>query len=105
MSLRPNQKLTHVLAGRTLERIEPAPDGFQLHWADGSLMHIKSSQPPPAFSSEAARSPATVARVRQQDTKLVLEFQAERPPLEIETAEPTASVLLRTAQGALEYAD
>ena len=105
MSLRPNQKLTHVLAGRTLKRIEPAPDGFLLHWQDGSVMHIKSSQPPPALPAGAALSPATVARVRQQDTKLVLEFQTGHPPLEIETAEPTASVLLRNAQGALEYAD
>jgi hypothetical protein len=99
-----NQKLTHVITGRALERIEPAADGLLVHWGDGSTMHIKSSQPPVLPAGEPL-PPATVVAVRQQDTTLVFEFQEHRPPLVVEAAEPTASVLLRNAQGALEYAD
>ena len=102
--IRPNQKLTGVLKGRVLESFEAAADGFVLRFADRSTMHIKTTAPV-AESTISEFYTAAVVHVRQHDTNLALEFDSRESSLLLQTSEPTASVLIRDANGSLEYAD
>jgi hypothetical protein len=102
--IRPNRKLTEILKGRVLDSLEAAADGIVLHFADGSAMHVKTADPAASPAVEPFQKSA-VSNVRQQDTNLVLEFASHEQSLSLQTSEPTASVLLRDANGSLEYAD
>lgn len=97
--MRLNQKLTPILAGRVIQAITQEERVAQVKFQDGSLMTIKLGGPLPTDYSRTAK----IKVVRQSGTKMSWEF--EGTTLTIPLAEATSSVLLRDAQGRLEYAD
>jgi hypothetical protein len=104
MTLRPNRKLAGILKARILDSYEMVPDGIVVRFADKSTMHVKTGAPVEAFAIEPFRN-AAVSGVRQQDIHLALEFDSREQLLRFQTAEASASVLVRDGANSLEYAD
>jgi hypothetical protein len=102
--IRANRKLTEILKGRVLDSCETVSDGIVLRFTDHSAMHVKTGTPV-AEPAVASFRNAAISNVQQQDTNLLLEFASHEQSLALQTSEPTASVLLRDANGSLEYAD
>lgn len=96
-----NRKLTGVIHGRTIERVEPRADGagWLVRFDDGSIMSVRT-----APGTAPAHLVGRVVKVRQNDTRLDLDL-ADGRTLEFATAEPASSVLLRARDGTLQYAD
>ena len=96
-----NQKLTRVLAGRTISGTAQEPGLLTVTFADGSVMKVKTAS---SSTNTAVNSGAKVKKVRQKGTTLNLDL-ADGTTLAIQTAEATSSVMLRDQAGKLEYAD
>ncbi len=94
-----NQKLTKVLKGRTLVRLQNKGEELRLGFDDGSTMTVRLGDPGPN-----APISGTVKAIRQRKVTLDLDFE-NGTTLEIVTAEPTACVMVRDKDGTLEYAD
>jgi hypothetical protein len=104
-----NRKLTPLLARRTLQSTTSEGTLLKLHFADGSVLTIMTPDTvPPDSAPDSApsqhRAPLTVKKVRQSRTFLQLDFDDDST-LAVPLAEPTSSVMLRAANGTLEYAD
>ena len=94
-----NHKLTALLKGRRIVSTANRNDTLTIGFDDGSVMTVQT-----AGSTNAASTGAAIVGVRQQDTDLHLDFEGGGT-LTIPTAEPTASVMVRGQDHALEYAD
>ncbi len=94
-----NHKLTGVLQGRKLSRIQQRGRSLTIGFDDGSVMMVKAAGPLDRSSTRG-----TVRAVRQQDTQLILDFE-DGSALEIATREPTSCVMVRDKSHTLEYAD
>ena len=95
-----NNKLTKILKGRTVQNVSVGDNRLTVEFHDGSKLSVKIGD------GETSGTPVglTVKGVRQKDTSLNLDFtdgSVQTVPL----AEETSSVMLRDANGALEYAD
>lgn len=98
-----NHKLTAALEGRRVRSVEQEGETLTVTFEDGALMTVRTGAPvAPASTGNFAGK--TVAAVRQAGTRLDLDFDGGGT-LEVQTAEATSSVLLRDANGELEYAD
>jgi hypothetical protein len=97
-----NQKLTPIIAGRTIAQLGWDAATALVHFGDGSVMRIHAAAPPPAGSPPAALG--KVRAVRQSLTTIALDLEGGAS-LQIPLAEATSSVMLRDAKGVLEYAD
>ncbi len=100
-----NRKLTNLIRGRAVARVEAAPDpaggsGARVAFDDGSVMTVALQPAAPLPAGGGAR----VRGVRQAGTSLTLDLEGGSS-LAFRTREPTSSVLLRDARGVLEYAD
>ena len=95
-----NQKLTHLLAGRTIQAIQPRDTGWAVRFTDDSVLTLKTA----ATVVQDQWQNRTIKKVRQKDILLTLDF-VDSTMLAIPLAEPTSSVLLRDHKGVLEYAD
>ena len=95
-----NQKLTKIIAGRTISGTSQADNILSITFDDGSVMKIKMA---PSNANTAATG-GKVLKVQQEGTDLNLVL-ADGSSVEIETAEATSSVMLRGKAGTLEYAD
>ena len=120
-----NQKLTPLLGGRTVTAVEPptptaaatpapafAPTQgatWHVRFADGSTLAVRTDGTAPAGADGAHG--AAVTDVTQRGTTLTIAFGAGATgakggaALVFQTAEATACVMLRDAQGRMEYAD
>ena len=94
-----NQKLTPILAGRTVKHTSQTGGVLQIAFDDGSVMKIKTGAP---FKDSIAGK--TVKAVRQKATEFDLDFD-DGTSSAITLAEETSSVMLRDKAGVLEYAD
>jgi len=94
-----NHKLTSLIQGRTIAGTSNQSNALTLSFSDGSKMTVQT-----AGSSNSASTGGTVKAVRQQGTTLSLDMESGST-LEIPTAEETSSVMVRAADGAMEYAD
>ena len=94
-----NHKLTSLLQGRTIAGTSNQNDALTISFSDGSKMTVQTSG-----SSNSASTGGTVKAVRQQGTTLNLDME-NGGTLEIPTAEETSSVMVRAADGTMEYAD
>ena len=94
-----NQKLTKIIAGRTISGTTQADNLLTLTFDDGSVMKIKVA---PSNTNNAATG-GKILKVRQEGTDLELDFVGGG--VQIVTAEETSSVMLRDKAGKLEYAD
>lgn len=95
-----NQKLTKLIAGRTISGTSQADDVLTVTFDDGSTMKIKTA---PTNANSAATG-SKVVKVRQGGTDLAVDLEGGST-VTIQTAEATSSVMLRDKAGALEYAD
>jgi hypothetical protein len=98
-----NKKLTPILAGRTIKSIEQADNLLSVHFADGSIMKIKTSAPATPAAIGMLKD-HTVESIRQKGATLTLVFNDATSAL-IALAEATSSVMLRDGKGVMEYAD
>ena len=96
-----NQKLTKVIAGRTISGTAQEPGLLTITFSDGSIMRVKTA---PSSTNTAANGVAAIKKVRQKGTTLNLDL-ADGMTLTTQTAEATSSVMLRDQAGKLEYAD
>ena len=95
-----NQKLTKIIAGRTISGTAQADGLLTITFDDGSTMKVKVA----ASNTNTAATGGKVAKVRQQGTDLILDLEGGGS-VPITTAEATSSVMLRDRTGKLEYAD
>ena len=95
-----NRKLTPIIKGRQIASIEQTDQLLSIHFGDGSIMKIKTSAP---VVIDALKD-HTVKSVRQKGAALTIVFDDETSTL-VALADPGSSVMLRDAQGVLEYAD
>ena len=95
-----NQKLTKIIAGRSISGTAQADNLLTVTFDDGSTMKVKVA---PGYTSTAVTGDKIV-KVQQQGTELLLDMETGGP-LKIDTAEATSSVMLRDKAGKLEYAD
>jgi hypothetical protein len=94
-----NQKLTSVIAGRTIMGTEADGAALKVHFDDGSTMTVRTPEP-----AKSTSTTGKVKAVRQSGTTLNLDL-ADGSTVGILTAEETSSVMVRDRNGALEYAD
>jgi hypothetical protein len=94
-----NQKLTRLIAGRSVAGADTSAAQCVVHFGDGSNMTVKVAAPP-----ASADSRGTVTRVRQAGTVLDVDLDGGAT-ISFTTPEPMASVMVRAANGSLEYAD
>jgi hypothetical protein len=94
-----NQKLTRLIAGRSVAAAEIAAAQCVVHFDDGSKMIVKVAAPPVSSDSRGK-----VTRVRQAGTALDVDLDGGAT-ISFTTAEPMASVMVRDAKGGMEYAD
>jgi hypothetical protein len=95
-----NQKLTPILAGRTVEQVRQSDNTISVRFTDDSIMSIKTAAP----ATIQPFNHRTVKAIRQQDNVMHLDF-ADDSTVAIELAGPTASVMVRDHDNKLEYAD
>ena len=95
-----NQKLTKIIAGRTVSGTAQADGLLIITFTDGSTMKVKVA----ATNTNLGVTGGKVTKVRQQGTDLILDLEGGGS-VPITTAEPTSSVMLRDQAGKLEYAD
>lgn len=93
-----NQKLTKVIQGRTIVESDMEQGASILRFDDGSTMTVKT-----AGMAEITTG-GTIKDVRQEGTALTFDLE-DGSTLDLTTAEPTSSVLLRDKNHVLEYAD
>ena len=95
-----NQKLTKLIAGRTISGTAQV-DGLLVITFDGSsIMKIKVA---PSNANSAAKG-GKIFKVRQEGTDLELDLEGGGS-VQIVTAEETSSVMLRDKDGKFVYAD
>src|SRR5262245_61259762 len=94
-----NQKLTSIIAGRTVKSATQTGGVLQIEFSDSSVMRIKTGAP--FKDSIAGRQ---VKAVRQKATEFDLDF-TDGTTAKITLAAETSSVMLRDHAGVMEYAD
>ena len=94
-----NHKLTSLIQGRTIAGTSNQNDALTIVFTDQSKMTVQT-----AGSSNSAATGGTVKAVRQQGTTLNLDMEGGGS-MDIQTAEETSSVMVRGADGTMEYAD
>ena len=95
-----NQKLTMIIAGRTISGTAQADGLLILTFDDSSTMKVKIA---PSNTNLGATG-GKVTKVRQQGTDLILDLEGGGS-VPITTAEVTSSVMIRDKAGKMEYAD
>lgn len=95
-----NQKLTKLIAGRSISGTSQAGDVLTITLDDGAVLTIKTA---PSTRNEAATG-GKIAKVQQAGTDLVFVLEGGGT-VEIKLAEETSSVMMRDKAGGFAYAD
>jgi hypothetical protein len=93
-----NQKLTHLIKGRTIQDLEMNPSKVSLRFSDGSTMQVKVME----SNSPPLKNGAKVSGIFEQSTLLRILCEDESQ-LTLTLADPGSSVTVRDATGAVEY--
>ena len=99
--MRANQKLTHLIAGRSISGTSQAGDVLTVTLDDGSVLTIKTA---PSNTNTAANSGGKIVKVQQQGTDLAFVLDGGKT-LAVKLAEETSSVMMRDKAGGFAYAD
>lgn len=97
-----NQKLTPIIADRTIAQIGWDGAIALLHLDDGSVLRVHT---PAAPAGDAAPLKLGTVRAVRQSTAAIAFDLVDGATLQLPLAEATSSVMLRDAKGAMEYAD
>ena len=95
-----NQKLTPLIAGRTIQTADWNDNILSIIFLDGSSLKIKTF----TIVSADGLHGHTIQKVRQRGAIINLDFTDDNSAI-INLAEATSSVMLRDRAGVLEYAD
>ena len=95
-----NQKLTKLIAGRTISGTSQQDGALTITFDDGSTMKVKTA---PSGANDATTG-GKILKVRQEGTSLVLDLDGGTS-VSSQMAEATSSVMLRDKNGKMEYAD
>jgi hypothetical protein len=95
-----NQKLTKVIAGRTISGNSQAPGALTITFDDGSAMKIKTAQ----SNTNVGITGGKVLKVRQEGTNLSLDLEGGSSVM-ITRAEASSSFMLWNNAEKLDYAD
>jgi hypothetical protein len=91
-----NQKLTRVIAGRTIQAATAEPGSVLLLFDDDSRMKIRTAAP-------AAVSPGgKVKSVQEDEAEITIEFETGASAT-LSLADPGSSVAVRDRNNAVEY--
>src|SRR6516165_11772820 len=93
-----NQKLTRVVKGRVIEDLQMNPSEVSLRFSDGSTMRVKVME----SNSPPLKNGAKISAVFEQSTSLRIVCEDESQ-LNLTLADPSSSVRVRDATGAVEY--
>ncbi len=99
--MRANQKLTHLIAGRSISGTAQAGDVLTVTLDDGSVLTIKTA---PSNTNAAATSSGKIIKVQQQGTDLAFVLDGGKT-LAVKLAEETSSVMMRDKAGGFAYSD
>ena len=91
-----NQKLTKVIAGRTVKAATVEPDGILVLFDDQSKMKIKTAGPPTIPSGGKVKS------VHESKAEFKIEFE-DGSSATLCLADPGSSVAVRDKNNAVEY--
>lgn len=97
-----NQKLTPVIASRTIAQIGWDGATALLEFDDGSVLRVHTPSAP--AGNAAPLKLGKVRAVRQSAAAIAFDL-VDGSTLQLPLAEATSSVMLRDAKGAMEYAD
>ncbi len=95
-----NQKLTKLIAGRTISGSSQVDGLLTITFDDGSTMKVKVA----TSNTNSATTGGKIKKVRQGGTELDFDLE-DGSTLTIITAEETSSVMLRDKAGGFEYSD
>ena len=98
--MRANQKLTHLIAGRSISGTAQAGDLLTVTLDDGSVLTIKTAP----SNTNAAATGGKITKVQQQGTDLAFVLDGGKT-LAVKLAEETSSVMMRDKAGGFAYAD
>ena len=98
--MRANQKLTHLIAGRSISGTAQAGDVLTVTLDDGSVLTIKTAP----SNTNAAATGGKIVKVQQQGTDLAFVLDGGKT-LAVKLAEETSSVMMRDKAGGFAYAD
>ena len=98
--MRANQKLTHLIAGRSISGTAQAGDLLTVTLDDGSVLTIKTAP----SNTNAAATGGKIVKVQQQGTDLAFVLDGGKT-LAVKLAEETSSVMMRDKAGGFAYAD
>ena len=93
-----NKKLTHLLAGRTVQSATPADGSFTLSLDDGSTLTIKTAP----GSAASVPTGGKLLKAREDGTELDLDF-ADGSTVKLTLADPGNSLALRDKDHKVEY--
>jgi hypothetical protein len=93
-----NQKLTHLIKGRTIQDLQMNPSKVSLRFSDGSTIQVKVME----SNSPPLKNGAKVNAVFEQSTSLRILCEDESQ-LTLTLADPGSSVTVLDATGAVEY--
>jgi hypothetical protein len=91
-----NQKLTKVIAGRTIKSITTEPMGVLVLFDDQSSMRIKTAGHGTILSGGKVKS------VHEAETEFKIEFE-DSSSATLQLADPGSSVAVRDKNNAVEY--
>ena len=96
-----NQKLTPVIAGRTIAPVSWDDATALLHFDDGSVLRVRTPAAPAGNATPLELG--KVRAVRQSTAAIAFDF-SDGSTLQLPLAEATSSVMLRDSKGAMESA-
>ncbi len=94
-----NQKLTKIIAGRTITGTAQANDQLTITFDDGSVMVVKTAP----SSTNTVATGSKILKVQQQANDLVFLLDVGGS-IDIKTADASSSVFMRDKAGAVAYA-
>jgi hypothetical protein len=94
-----NEKLTRIIAGRTVSNIRSKPSETAIHFDDGSMLQIQG-KPVGDYVQAASKK---IAAIREDHDALHLDFD-DGAELQLRVGDPGGSVVLRDASNKIEYA-
>ena len=93
-----NKKLTHLIAGRTVQSATPADGSLTLTLDDGSTLTIKTAP----GSVPAVPTGGKLLKAREDDTELDLDF-ADGSTVKLTLVDPGNSLAMRDKNHKVEY--
>ena len=94
----PNRKLTNVIKGRIIEDLQMNPAEVSMRFSDGSTMRVKVME----SNSPPLKNGARIRAVTEQSVNFILSCEDESQ-IVLTLADPGSSVMVRDADGKIEY--